>query len=154
MKMVRKTVYVSLATAGLTLSAWAAFAWQEAKAPPPMGHPHMMVAPGAQKLHAELEKVSQSAAKKGMYTCCINPPCEFCAVHMASCPCGKMVAIGKGVCRECKGGWDVGEGRVQGVDAAAVKGMSSKEVMDMMKSHKGSKGGKMDMMKSHKGGKM
>jgi hypothetical protein len=111
----------------LAISAWAA------SAPPPMGHPHMMVAPGARRLHAELERVSQAAARKGMYTCCIAPPCEFCAVHMAMCPCGKNVAAGKAVCRECKGGWDVGEGRVQGVNAADVKGMSAAQMMQMMK---------------------
>ncbi len=148
MNKMRKPIYVSLVTVGLALSAVGAIAWQTAKAPPPMGHPYMKVAPGAQKLHNEMQKVSQAAAKKGKYTCCINPPCEFCAVHMASCPCGKMVAMGKGVCRECKGGWDVGEGRVKGVDAATVKGMSSEEVMKMMKSHMGGK------MKSKMGGKM
>ena len=123
----RKQWYLVLPGLGLAISVWAA-------APPqPVGHPHMQVAPGAKKLHTELEHVTQAAAKKGNYTCCINPPCEFCAVHMASCPCGKMLASGKGVCRECKGGWDVGEGRLSGVKAEDVKGMSSKDVMSMMK---------------------
>ena len=54
---------------------------------------------------------------------------------MAMCPCGKNLTAGKGVCRECKGGWDVGEGRVQGVTATAVKGMSAKDVMNMMHHH-------------------
>ena len=67
--------------------------------------------------------------------CCITPPCEFCAVHMAMCPCGKNLAAGKPVCRECMGGWHVGEGRVQGVKAADVKGMSAKDVMTMMHHH-------------------
>lgn len=143
MRHTKSIVLLGTAALVLGLGAWAGAGRRQAKAPPPMGHPHMMVAPGARKLHAELEKVSQSAAKKGMYTCCINPPCEFCAVHMAMCPCGKNLVAGKGVCRECKGGWDVGEGRIQGVDAASVKGMSSKEVMQMM-SHGGKmKGGKM-----------
>lgn len=117
--------------AGLGVLALAIAAWA-ANPPPPMGHPHMMVAPGAKKLHSELERVSGAAAKKGNYTCCINPPCEFCAVHMAECPCGKMLAAGKGVCRECKGGWDVGEGRIPGVKAADVKGRSAKDMMKVM----------------------
>jgi hypothetical protein len=115
----------------LAISAWAA------APPPPMGHPHMQVAPGARRLHAELERVSQTAAKKGQYTCCIAPPCEFCAVHEAMCPCAKDLVAGKAVCRECKGGWDVGEGRVQGVNAANVKGMSAAQMTKGMGGHKG-----------------
>ncbi len=129
-----KAWMAGLGALALAIGAWAA------NAPPPMGHPHMPVAPAAQRLHSELEKVSGAAARKGNYTCCITPPCEFCAVHMAMCPCGKNLAAGKGVCRECKGGWDVGEGRVQGVKPEDVKGMSAKEVMGMMGGHGGMHG--------------
>src|SRR5436190_12152957 len=124
--MFKQLALLAPAVAMLGLAAWAA------PVPPPMGHPHMNVAAGAQALHNQLERVSGSAARSGNYVCCINPPCEFCAVHMAMCPCGKNLAAGKGVCRECKGGWDLGEGRVQGVTAANVKGMSAKDVMNMM----------------------
>lgn len=117
----------TLAAFVLGAAAWAA------TAPPPMGHPHMQVAAGARRLHAELERVSQAAAKKGKYSCCINPPCEFCAVHAAACPCGPHLAQGQPVCRECKGGWDVGEGRISGINAADVKGASAQQVMDMLK---------------------
>ncbi|HZO90180.1 MAG TPA: hypothetical protein VFB38_17765 [Chthonomonadaceae bacterium] len=137
MKSLKTLLYVGLPSAALTLSLWTAVALQKPKAPPPMGHPHMQVAPGARRLHSELERVSQAAARKGQYTCCINPPCEFCAVHMAMCPCGKNLAAGKAVCRECKGGWDVGEGRIPGVNAAEVKGMSAQQVASMMKGHMG-----------------
>jgi hypothetical protein len=123
----RKLWYVLLPALGLAISVWAA------NAPPPQAHPHMQVPAGAKRLHTELERVTSAAAKKGQYTCCIAPPCEFCAVHMATCPCGKNLAAGKGVCRECKGGWEVGEGRISGVNAADVKGMSVKDVMGMMK---------------------
>lgn len=116
---------IALAVTGTAMTAWAA-------APPPsMGHPHMEVAPAARKLHAELEQVTQAAAKRGDYTCCIAPPCGFCAVHMADCPCGKSLAAGKPVCRECKGGWDVGEGRIAGIKAADVKGIPARDVMKM-----------------------
>src|SRR5438874_8181982 len=123
----KKRWYLVVTGLALALSVWAA-------APPqPVGHPHMQVATGAKRLHAELERVSQAAARKGQYNCCISPPCEFCAVHMAKCPCGNMLAAGKPVCRECMGGWHVGEGRVTGVKAEDVKAMSAKEAMDMMK---------------------
>ena len=40
--------------------------------------------------------MSGAAARKGNYVCCINPPCEFCGVHMAMCDCGKeLVTVGK-----------------------------------------------------------
>src|SRR5437868_11400503 len=108
------------------LAAWAA------PVPPPMGHPHMNVAPAAQALHNQLERLSGGAARSGNYVCCINPPCEFCAVHMAKCPCGKNLAAAKAVCRECKGGWDLAEGRIAGIKPQAVKGMSATEAAAMM----------------------
>ena len=74
----RQIGYSALLVLGLALSVWAA------KPPTPMGHPHMQVAPAAQRLHTELERVSQAAAKKGQYNCCIAPPCEFCALYVNS----------------------------------------------------------------------
>lgn len=116
--------------AGLILAAAAT----AATAPPPRGIPAMTVAPGARRVYAQLRQVSDAAAKKGMYDCCLTDACEFCASHMAMCPCGKNLAAGKPVCRECKGGWEVGEGRVAGVNPADVKGMSTAQTMAMMKS--------------------
>ncbi len=52
---------------------------------------------------------------------------------MAKCPCGKNLAAAKAVCRECKGGWDVGEGRIAGVKPQNVKAMSAQEAANMMK---------------------
>jgi hypothetical protein len=119
--------FAAVPVLGLAIAVWAK------PAPPPVAHPHMQVAPGARQLHTELERVTQAAARKGQYSCCIAPACEFCAVHMAACPCGKNLAAGKGVCRECKGGWSVGEGRISGVKPAQVKGMSTAQVTAMMK---------------------
>ncbi len=151
-----KPLYAILPAAALLAGALAAAGLRSPQAPPPMGHPHMMVAPGARKLHSELERVSSAAAKKGMYTCCLNPPCEFCGVHMAMCPCGKELVAGKPVCRECKGGWDVGDGRIPGVDAANVKGESAAQSMKMMKGGMmgGMHGGMKGHMKGHMKGKM
>jgi len=133
--MIRKFMGLAglLGVLGFAITVWAA------SPPMPMGHSHMMVAPGAQRLHSELERVTQAAAKKGQYNCCIAPPCEFCAAHMAMCPCGKNVAAGKPVCRECKGGWEVGEGRVRGIKASQVKGMSADRMSKMMKPNMKSK---------------
>jgi hypothetical protein len=129
-----KLLIVGLTVLALTLGVWAAFALQAAKAPPPMGIPHVKVVPGAQKAFDAVSRISQTAARKDMYSCCLSKPCGFCAMYMAMCPCGKNLAAGKPVCRECKGGWEVGEGRIPGINAADVKGMSVDQVMRMMNS--------------------
>ena len=63
------------------------------------------------------------AAKKGMYGCCLKHSCDFCALKMGSCPCGKMAAMDKPVCNECKGGWEAGDGAIPGKTAADIKTM-------------------------------
>src|SRR5579859_4111769 len=44
------------------------------------------------------------------YTCCIKGKCDYCAVHMGTCPCGPNAANDKPVCINCKGGWAAGLG--------------------------------------------
>ena len=72
------------------------------------------------------------------YNCCIQPKCDYCAVAMGSCPCGKHAAMGMPVCTQCKGGWDAGLGVVPGKTAADIKVM--KPMGSMME-----KGKKMGM---------
>jgi len=57
------------------------------------------------------------------YKCCIHGKCDYCAVTMGSCPCGKHAAMGMPVCTQCKGGWEAGEGAVPGKTAADIKVM-------------------------------
>src|SRR5206468_6788312 len=103
----------------------AAVAVCAAPAPPPTGYASRAeVVPAARKLHQELEKVMDTAAERGAYTCCISPPCAFCASRMAMCPCGKSLARRGPVCRECKGGWEVGEGRMSGIKPDQVVGIA------------------------------
>ena len=70
------------------------------------------------------------------YNCCIKPKCDWCAVHMGSCPCGMAAATGKPVCTNCKGGWEAGMGAISGKTAADIKVMKMEDMQKM-------KGGKM-----------
>jgi len=128
--MARKAVGVfgSAAFIGFGIWAWAA----RPPAPNSAAHPQMKVAPAAQALHNQLEHATEAAAKKGEYTCCVSPACEFCASHIAKSPCGKNLAAAKAVCRECKGGWDAGEGRLAGIKPSNVKVMSTQQVLAMI----------------------
>ena len=130
--MNRKGVAISGLVAAFAVLGWVAISAPGVQHKGP--HPKMNVAPGAQGAHNATAAVSAKAAKKGQYTCCINPPCNFCALHMAMCPCGKNLAAAKPVCRECKGGWHAGEGAIAGIKPENVKVISAKQAMDMMKS--------------------
>lgn len=70
---------------------------------------------------ADLKKAKAALATEGKYGCCIKGGCDQCALAMEGCPCGKMLAEGKPVCPECKGGWVAGRGELPGVKAADVK---------------------------------
>jgi hypothetical protein len=99
-----------------------------------MAGDHMKMGPvpkAAQRLQGSVNKYKTQLTSQGKYTCCINPTCDFCAVHMGGCPCGKMAAMDKPVCRECKGGWAAGEGVISGKTAADIKVMPA-----MMGGHK------------------
>ena len=67
----------------------------------------------------------------GMYSCCINPSCSFCALATGMCPCGDGAANGEGVCGECLLGWQAGQGNIPGVNADDVNPMSG-DMLQMM----------------------
>lgn len=78
----------------------------------------------------ELKKADRSvmqakatATKKGMYNCCLKHPCDWCALKMGACPCGKNAATSMPVCNECKGGWAAGDGAIPGKTADDIKTM-------------------------------
>lgn len=75
------------------------------------------------KADADVQKQKAAAAKKGMYGCCLKHPCDFCALKMGSCPCGKMASMDKPVCNECKGGWAAGDGAIPDKTADQIKTM-------------------------------
>lgn len=61
-------------------------------------------------------------AKEGLYyNCCIENPCDRCALDHQSCQCYKDLKAGKGICSDCYAGWQMGEGKVPGIKASEVK---------------------------------
>ena len=74
------------------------------------------------EIRGELETAKTAIAAGGdHYHCCIDPTCNWCALHMASCECGHSLAEGKPVCPECVLGWRKGKGDMADINAAGVK---------------------------------
>ena len=84
----------------------------------------MMNRPAAMKEADEaIQKQKQEAMKTSKYACCLKVSCDFCALKMGECPCGKNAANDKPVCNECKGGWHAGNGAIPGKTADQIKTM-------------------------------
>lgn len=94
----------------------------------------LVAAPGQstfEKLGAIRTELVGVKAELGMYSCCIGPSCNFCALATGMCPCGDGAANGEGVCGECLLGWKAGYGQIAGVDPADVVPMSD-DMLQMM----------------------
>lgn len=78
-------------------------------------------------------KAKAMATKKGMYSCCLKHPCDWCALKMGACPCGKSAAMSMPVCNECKGGWAAGDGAIPGLTADQIKTFPRMDMMPMGK---------------------
>jgi hypothetical protein len=70
---------------------------------------------------ATVEKFKQQAIRAGRYRCCLKHPCDYCALHLGTCPCDAQLDAGKPVCSECKGGWYAGDGEAKGKTADQIK---------------------------------
>ncbi len=58
-----------------------------------------------------LQDAKSELTRQGKYDCCIEEPCNQCALDHQSCPCDSDLKNGKPVCPECYGGWQRGEGK-------------------------------------------
>ncbi len=74
--------------------------------------------PDLDHARADLRKAK---AQGGPISCCIKPGCDMCPLAANMCPCAKNLAGGKPVCGECKMGWMVGHGQLQGIKPEDVK---------------------------------
>ena len=85
----------------------------------------MMMSRSAALKKADMTVQSEKAklAKAGKYGCCLKHSCDFCALKMGGCPCGKMASMDKPVCNECKGGWAAGDGAISGKTSDDIKTM-------------------------------
>lgn len=76
------------------------------------------------------EKVAAAKKKlqsEGKYVCCVKKSCDMCASKPEGCRCAVTLAQGKGVCGECHGGWQEGQGLMRGIDPKTVKPFESEE---------------------------
>ena len=71
---------------------------------------------------ALIDDAKKALASGGKYSCCLDEPCDECALGHKSCNCAMDLKAGKGVCSQCYGGWQRGDGAIDGVDPKSVKG--------------------------------
>ena len=110
----------------------AAYRYQHAAAPAPI-RPDVLesTAPSAQFralspdaqaacVRGELVAAKEAAAKRGEYSCCIEPSCDHCLLAEGKCTCRDEVELMGPGCGECMQGWLEGRGAVAGVDVWQV----------------------------------
>lgn len=68
-----------------------------------------------------LSEATGQLTREGRYNCCIEVPCNQCAMDHSSCPCYADLKAGKPVCPECYGGWQRGEGKDKKIHPKDVK---------------------------------
>jgi hypothetical protein len=68
-----------------------------------------------------LSEATGQLTREGKYKCCIEVPCNQCAMDHQNCSCYEDLKAGKPVCPECYGGWQRGEGRDKKIKASDVK---------------------------------
>ncbi len=125
--------YMSISFAVLTLVSFFACTTSEETLEPeaPVEQEPMPVASGSpvsvepdaelEQIKARLETVKTQLFDKGEYNCCIQPSCDWCALHERSCGCFSNLVGGESVCPGCGLGWHNGLGVVDGVDAEDFK---------------------------------
>ena len=58
---------------------------------------------------------------EGRYDCCVEAPCNLCAMRAGGCRCGEGLRRGEPVCEECAMMWRRGNGAEPGVEAGTVR---------------------------------
>ena len=89
-------------------------------APPP---PAVELSTGQRldELKSTLETVKAELNEQGEYNCCVQPSCDWCALHEGSCECFNNLQQGEAVCPGCGLGWHNGQGVVDGVESSSVQ---------------------------------
>ncbi len=92
------------------------------------GQPAAKLSPAEKIKQAKrlLSEATGQLTREGKYKCCIEVPCNQCALDHQSCPCYEDLKAGKPVCPECYGGWQRGEGRDKKIKPSDVKTEFSK----------------------------
>ena len=74
-----------------------------------------------EQIKTRLEDVKTRLFDQGKYNCCVQPSCDWCALHEGSCDCFPNLQAGEEVCPGCGLGWHNGRGVAEGIDAGDVK---------------------------------
>jgi len=74
-----------------------------------------------EQIETRLEAVKTQLFDQGKYNCCVQPSCDWCALHEGACDCFTNLQAGEAVCPGCGLGWHNGQGVVEGIDAGDVK---------------------------------
>lgn len=72
-------------------------------------------------IKTRLEAVKATLSESGSYNCCVQPSCNWCALHEGSCACFTNLLEGEPICPGCGLGWHNGQGIVDGVNADDVE---------------------------------
>jgi hypothetical protein len=72
---------------------------------------------------------TREAQEELVYNCCLEDPCDRCALDHQSCSCSKDLKAGKGVCSDCYAGWQTGQGK-------DIPGMTKEKVKANFHGHK------------------
>jgi hypothetical protein len=68
-----------------------------------------------------VKEVKDELIQSGNYNCCINDPCNVCAMEHQSCDCHEDLKANKPVCNECYAGWQRGDGADKKVKPSSVR---------------------------------
>ncbi len=117
---------LSVVLAGSLLSCFLGCAAPEpAGDPAPVAEPTEVPLDSPETELAEIKTRLQTAKARlfdeGKYNCCVQPSCDWCALHEGSCDCFANLQAEDAVCPGCGLGWHNGQGIVEGVDAKDVK---------------------------------
>ncbi len=72
-------------------------------------------------LRAQMKALVGDLAAAGKYDCCVEAPCNLCAMRAGGCKCGEGLRRGEPVCEECAMMWKRGNGAEPGVEASSVR---------------------------------
>ena len=93
----------------------------EAEAAPEASSTPMAPEAELEQIKTRLEAVKTRLFDEEKYNCCVEPSCDWCALHEGACDCFSNLKAGDAVCPGCGLGWHNGQGIVDGVDAKDVK---------------------------------
>ena len=76
-----------------------------------------------ESIQQRFAREKEAAIEDGRIDCCLQHPCSQCFAETGYCPCAENLRQGNPVCQECKGGWEAGDGAIEGIEPEEVQTM-------------------------------